>query len=392
MNENYLNNQPDYYDEFEDDEEPIDWAKYISALIRNWKKIAIVTCVFAVLSVIVALNQKRQYNVSVTLAPEAQGSKTGGSLSSLAGMFGVNIGSGSSSADALNITLFPEIATSTPFLTSLFEVELNRMPKLSKNPIEARQIMSGSLETVKLFDYLTKRNEEKGFVAKMMESIFGEKVEDPDYLVVNIDRLTREQGDVLKKMRKMISVNVDKKTAMTTVSVSMEDPLMCAQLADTVCRRLREYVFDYRTEKERLNFEYYQALCDSTYQKMVEAQAAYAESQDKNQGVLLQKVSVRSQRLEQEVSIASQVYQQMVQQREMSRAQLQEVKPVFAVVEPATLPLRPANSRKNTCIVITFLGFILAFGWYVILKDLIASYLPEIKAKIAENKEAGDKV
>lgn len=367
------------------DDEPIDWAKYLKLAIQNWRKIAIVTFCFAVLSVVIALSQKRQYSVSVTLAPEIQGSaRNSGSLGSIASMLGVNLGSGSSSADALNITIFPEIAKSTPFLTQLFDVELNPMPVLPKDKIEARRVLEGPLPSVKLFDFITHRNEEKGFLTKLKESIFGAPVEDPDYLKYDLSRLTREQSLVLQVMQNMINVSVDKKTAVTTVSVSMTDPLMCAQLADTVCRRLREYVYEYRTEKERNNFEYYSALCDSTYQKMVEAQAAYAESMDNNRSVILQKVSVRSQRLEQEASIASQVYQQMVQQRELSRAHLQEVKPVFAVVEPATLPQRPVNSRAKTCILITFLGFALAFAWFVVVSPWMKENIPDLIKTIKE--------
>lgn len=380
---NYQSPQRDKSEVYDD--EPIDWAKYLKLAIQNWRKIAIVTFCFAVLSVVIALSQKRQYSVSVTLAPEIQGSaRNSGSLGSIASMLGVNLGSGSSSADALNITIFPEIAKSTPFLTQLFDVELNPMPVLPKDKIEARRVLEGPLPSVKLFDFITHRNEEKGFLTKLKESIFGAPVEDPDYLKYDLSRLTREQSLVLQVMQNMINVSVDKKTAVTTVSVSMTDPLMCAQLADTVCRRLREYVYEYRTEKERNNFEYYSALCDSTYQKMVEAQAAYAESMDNNRSVILQKVSVRSQRLEQEASIASQVYQQMVQQRELSRAHLQEVKPVFAVVEPATLPQRPVNSRAKTCILITFLGFALAFAWFVVVSPWMKENIPDLIKTIKE--------
>ena len=380
---NYQSPQRDKSEVYDD--EPIDWAKYLKLAIQNWRKIAIVTFCFAVFSVVIALSQKRQYSVSVTLAPEIQGSaRSSGSLGNIASMLGVNLGTGSSSADALNITIFPEIAKSTPFLTQLFDVELNPMPVLPKDKIEARRVLEGPLPSVKLFDFITHRNEEKGFLTKLKESIFGAPIEDPDYLKYDLSRLTREQSIVLQAMQKMINVSVDKKTAVTTVSVSMTDPLMCAQLADTVCRRLREYVYEYRTEKERNNFEYYSALCDSTYQKMVEAQAAYAESMDNNRSVILQKVSVRSQRLEQEASIASQVYQQMVQQRELSRAHLQEVKPVFAVVEPATLPQRPVNSRAKTCIIITFLGFALACAWFVVVSPWMKENIPDLIKTIKE--------
>lgn len=378
MSELNQNNMPQGFEE----EESIDWQKYISAGLKYWRQIVKVTIVFAVLSVVVALCQKRKYVVSVTLAPEVQNPQKSGSLGSIASMFGVNLSSGMASSDALNITIFPEIVGSTPFLTQLFDVQLSPMPKLPDDPLEAKQVLSQPLPTVTYYDHMTGRDKEPGFFKKIITSIFGEDDEDPDYMKVNISMLNKEQDHVLTAMRRSISANVDKKTAMTTIVVSMDDPLMCAQLADTVCQRLREYVFEYRTEKERNNFEYYQSLCDSTYRKMVDAQAALAEVVDNDHSVVLQRVSVRRQRLEQEASLASQVYQQMVQQREMSRAQLQEMKPVFAVVEPATLPQKPANSRRKTCMTITFLGFILACAWFVVGKDWIAENLPALKEKI----------
>lgn len=379
--ENYSDIQ-DIDSDFEEEDVAIDWAKYASALWKHKKKIVIVTVVFAILSIFVALSQEKLYRVSVTLAPEVQTSSRGGGLGNLANMFGVNLGNGSSTADAMNITIFPEIVRSTPFLTDLFEVELNYVPQLPDSKVEARKVLEGPLPTVKLYDHLSGRDKTPSIWSVFRESLFGPTEEDPDYLRVNPSVLTAEQAEVLNKMRRNISASVDKKTTMTTITVMMDKSLMCSQLADTVCRRLREYVFKYRTQKEQSNFDYYQSLCDSTYQTMVAAQAAYASSIDNDRSVVLQSVSVRRQRLEQEASIASQVYQQMVQQREMSRARLQEMKPVFAIVEPATKPFKPVNSRKKICVVITMLGFVLACGWYGFCKELLVEKLPRFQEKI----------
>lgn len=245
--------------------------------------------------------------------------------------------------------------------------------------------MEGPLPTVKLYDHLTGRDKEKGWLRQLKESIFGEEEEDPNYMKANVSLLTKEQQKVVKYMReKLVSADVDKKTAMTTISVVMDDPLMCSQLADTVCRRLREYVFTYRTEKEQQNFDYYEALCDSTYQVMAAAQAAYAAAVDNNQSLIRQTVAVRRERLQQEASMASQIYQQMVQQREVSRAHLQEMKPVFAVVEPGTYPQRPMKSRAKTVLLWGFMGFFLATAWFVLGKEYYDKYLPEAKAMLKQ--------
>lgn len=375
-------NQNQNFQVSDPEEEPIDWAKYIGLFLQNWKKIIIISCIFGAIGIVAALIQKRVYSVSVTLAPEIQNSsRSGGSLGSLASMFGINMSGGANSADALNITVFPEIVSSTPFLTQLFEVELSPKPELPEDPIEARKIMQGPLPTVKLYDHITGRDKEKSWFSQLIQDLFG-KEEDPDYMKTNVSILTSEQNKVVENLRKLIAADVDKKTAMTTISVSLDDPLMCSQLADTVCRRLREYVFKYRTEKEQENFDYYEALCDSTYKKMTEAQAAYAASMDNNHNVILQTVAVRRERLQQEASLASQVYQQMVQQREISRARLQEMKPVFAVVEPSTYPQKPVNSRKKTVLLFGFFGFFLATAWYVLGKEYYDQYLPMVKEMI----------
>lgn len=375
-------NQNQNFQVSDPEEEPIDWAKYIGLFLQNWKKIIIISCIFGAIGIVAALIQKRVYSVSVTLAPEIQNSsRSGGSLGSLASMFGINMSGGANSADALNITVFPEIVSSTPFLTQLFEVELSPKPELPEDPIEARKIMQGPLPTVKLYDHITGRDKEKSWFSQLIQDLFG-KEEDPDYMKTNVSILTSEQNKVVENLRKLIAADVDKKTAMTTISVSLDDPLMCSQLADTVCRRLREYVFKYRTEKEQENFDYYEALCDSTYKKMTEAQAAYAASMDNNHNVILQTVAVRRERLQQEASLASQVYQQMVQQREISRARLQEMKPVFAVVEPSTYPQKPVNSRKKTVLLFGFFGFFLATAWYVLGKEYYDQYLPMVKDMI----------
>lgn len=350
----------------------IDWSRYIQAARRYRKRILLVTGVFAVLSVIIALCQQRVYRVAVTLAPEITNSRSSSSLGSLASLIGLNASAGAVSADAFNITIFPDIAQSTPFLTQLFTVQLAPQPKLPKDPIEARKVLEGPLPTVCLYDHVIGLDREPGLMKRIVTSLFGEKERDPEYLKVNPSLLTKEQEGVVKYLQKHISVSVEKKTAMTTILVSLDDPMMCAQLADTVCRHLRDYVFAYRTEKERNTLSYYEALCDSTYQTMVAAQTAYAANLDNDHSIILQSVNARRQRLQQEAEMASQVYQTMVQQREMSRARLQQLKPVFAVVQPAVTPLRPANSRRNTCIVITFIGLLFSSLWYIVLKDWIA--------------------
>lgn len=374
MNENYQD--PDYGQEIEE-EEQIDWMGYLFLLWSRRRTIIKVTAVFAVFSVVVALCLKRTYRVDVMLAPEVQSSSTRtAGLGGIASMLGIgNLALGTSS-DALNITIFPEIVSSTPFIVSLFDVKLT--PYVS--PEDLKDGAAPGVP-VSLYDHLCGKDKEPGLLSQMLISIFGkEEEEEPNF---SISSLTKEQSRAVEKMRKKMWADVDKKTGVTSLSVILDDPLMAVQLADTVCRRLQEYVFDYRTQKERDNLKYYSDLTDSAYVQLVAAQTAYAQSVDNDHSVILQSVSVRRQRLQNEMNLREQVYSQMLQQRELVRGRVQEMKPVFAVVEPATFPQKPVRSRRKICVVITFLGFVGSCAWIL----FGASFYASMKEKLAAKKE-----
>ena len=376
MNENYQD--PYLFEEDDEEDDPIDWMGYFMSLWNNKKKIIAISFAFAILSVCIALMQKRQYSLSVVMAPEVQGKAGSGSLGGIASMLGMGNLSLGSSSDALNISLFPEIAGSTPFLEGLLDVTVT--PYISPKDVK-KGVKPGAPTTV--FLHLLGKDKESGFLSQIKTSIFGEKEEDEE--LVYEYGFSPMQDIALKKISKLIGVDVDKKTGVTTLTVKFDDPLMAMQLADTVLNRLQNKVFEYRTKKERENFEYYSALADSAYEKLVAAQAAYAQSMDNDRNVILQSVSVRKQRLQNEVTLCEQVYTQMAQQRELSRARVQEVKPVFAVIEPPVFPQRPANSRAKTCIVITFFGFFMTCAWYLFGAPLYANLKEQFAARMAED-------
>ena len=381
MSQNEQYNQPNsgYDDMYEEDEEPIDWAAYISKLLLYWKKIVIITCIFGAIGIVVALCQKPMYSVSITLAPEVQGGSKTSSLGGIASMLGMGNLTMGSSTDALNITLFPDICHSTPFLTQLFDVELHPYvsTKDAKNGVVA--------EPTTVYRHMTGDDIHKGWVTQIVESIFGTEEEEDD--IINISHLSLKQNKAVIALKESISADVDKKTGITTISVTMDDRKMATELADTVCCRLQNYIDLYRTKKERENLAYYDTLANEALEKLVQAQSAYASSMDYDRDVSLLSLSSRKERLQQEADLANQVYTQLVQQREMARAKVMELRPVFAVVEPATLPQRPNKSRKNTVLIFGFLGFVFSAVWYLFGKDFLGDTIAQVKDKIAEIKK-----
>lgn len=83
-------------------------------------------------------------------------------------------------------------------------------------------------------------------------------------------------------LSKRISVLVDKKTGLTTLSVTMQDARIAACLTDSVMYRLQDYVTEYRTNKARQDFEFQKKLFARKKKEYEIAQENYAKFSDAN--------------------------------------------------------------------------------------------------------------
>ena len=354
------------------EESSIDWQDLLSKAWKGKKFIITVTVVFMFLGLISALTMTRIYTSKVTLVPEL-GKSTSSSLSSLSSMLGLGGMTMGSSADAYHVTVYPEVVASTPFVAKMFDMRVTD----PKKGIDTTLIGYLSRERFSIGNVI-------GYVTKPIFSLFSNKEEETKGNELNLFHLTKEQDRIVKTMNKAIQVDVDKKTGETTIQVTMDNPVIAATVADTVCKHLREYIVEYRTRKAREDLENYKKIADESYQRYLKASKAYAYYQDHNRGLILNAVISEGSRLSNELQIASQLYQQMKLQAEMARGKVIDEKPVFAIIQPATVPLLPQNSRAKVLIIWTFVGFVLSCVWVLYGKEYWQkgkTMLNEIKSK-----------
>lgn len=342
-NKNYQN--PDVQ-EPENDELEIDWMDILHRIYAIRKTLYKAAGVGVVLGIIIALSIPKQYTVTVTLSPEMGGDKASGGLASLASSF-LGGSASSSSNDALNVTLAPDIVSSTPFILELFNTRV--------------QTLDGKLDTT-LVTYLDEQKQPwwgyikavPGLAINTVKSLFTEKVDTVSML--NPFQLTEKEAAKVEGLRKAIIANVDKKTAMTTITVTLQDPKVTAIVADSVVGKLQQYIVDYRIKKAKEDCAYLEELYKERQKEYYQAQSKYAHYFDTNRNIAFQSVRAEQERLQNDMNLAYQVYSQVAQQLQVARAKIQEEKPVFAVVEPATIPLLPSGtSRKVILLSIVFL-------------------------------------
>ena len=364
MTENKNYQQPDVQ-EPENDEQEIDWMEVLRKIIAIRKTLYKAAGVGLILGIIIALSIPKQYTVTVTLSPEMGGDKASSGLASLASSF--LGGSNSNSPDALNATLAPDIVASTPFILELFNTKV--------------QMLDGKLDTTLVayldeqkspwFSYIVKA---PGMAIGAIKSLFSEETDTTS--VLNPFQLTEKEASKVESIKQAITAEVDKKTAKTTISVTLQDPKVTAIVADSVVAKLQQYIIDYRIKKAKEDCAYLEQLYKERQQEYYDAQSKYAHYFDSNRNIALQSVRAEQERLQNDMNLAYQVYSQVAQQLQVARAKIQEEKPVFAVVEPATVPLQPSGtSRKMILVGVVFLAICGTGAW----KLLGVSYLQKIR-------------
>ena len=357
------------YNNHNDEELEIDLMDLLRKVIGIRKKIYKAAGIGLIIGVIVAISIPKQYTVEVTLSPE-MGNNKGGGLSGLAASFlgsGVSMGDGT---DALNASLSADIVSSTPFL-----LELSNM----KVPV------SGS-EKISLSSYLDEESSPwwsyvigfPGMVIGGVKSLF---IEDEDESIFSDKasqgtiELSKKESQKIESLKKKIVASVDKKTSMTSVTATFQDSKVAAVVADSVVKKLQEYIIDYRTSKSKEDCLYLEKLFKERQQEYYEAQRKYADYMDSHDNIILQSVRTEQERLQNDMSLAYQVYSQVAGQLQVARAKVQEEKPVFAVVEPAVVPLYPSGtSRKVYVLVFVFLSVCIVIFWNLFGKDFLNKF------------------
>ena len=343
------------------DEMEIDLMELLRKIIAIRKTLYKAVGIGLIIGIIVALSVPRKYTVAVTLSPEMSNSKANSGLASMAASFlGAGTGMSGDGSDALNASLSPDIVSSTPFLLELLSMNV---------PVDSEES-----EKIDLGSYLDTQSSPwwsyvmglPGMAISGVRSLFSDKDESVGLRNSQSGtlELTEEEDKKITSLKKDITAVMDKKTAITNVSVTLQDPIVAAIVADSVVHKLQEYIIGYRTFKAKEDCAYLERLFKERQEEYYAAQKKYAEYVDTHDNLILQSVRAEQQRLQNDMRLAYQVYSQVANQLQVARAKVQEEKPVFAVVEPAVVPQQPSGtSRKMYVIIFVFLSVATVIVW-----------------------------
>lgn len=368
---NEQNREIPYVQEFDG----IDFKALFRKLFREWRVILKWCGVAIVLALIVGFSVPKKFTVTSRMSLESSSGSGGGggTLSALAGMAGINLGSLTSSTDAISPELYPEILSSTPFALELFPL-----------PVEFKDRKG---ETLKMpyyeyvRDYMRKPwwnavIHAPSAVLGWFLGLFVKKTEKDDaasgifdIALVDPRNLTLEEAAVTGDIWKSISWSVDKKTSAIRLSVSAQNPDVALQVSEAVVSLLQQYLTDYRTEKARRDLAYYEQLYEEAKTDYFRAQQRYADFMDRNQSIITQRGRAEQDRLKNEVSLTYSLYTSCAQQVQTAKAKVQFDTPAFNMIEPPHVPLTGKPSKKILLAVFIFVGALLSMLWILWGRD-----------------------
>lgn len=295
----------------------------------------------------------RYYKCTVSLAPEPSGPSMSGSLSSLASSFGIGNLAKMASQDAISSDIYPNVIASKNFIAELLTTEVTTKD-----------------DNTKCTYYVYLRDKQKSAWWSQVTGAISNWIKPSKKDLYNgeeklsIFNLTKQQEDIFAAVNGNVTCDVDKKTDVVSITMKDQDPLVCATMADVTCQKLQAFIIKYRTNKARIDYEYYKKLREESRAEYDKARQAYADYADAHQNVTLINYTAKTEDLENEMQLKHNIYTAMNTQMQAAMAKLQEATPAFTVIESASIPIRPAGPKRMIIsIAMMILSFFVLSGW-----------------------------
>lgn len=339
----------------------IDLLALVTKLWIKRKFIVKVSLIGLLLGMIVAYSIPKEYTTTVILAPEQSSSSTG-NIGSLASIAGFNLNNTKSNSD-LSSDIYPDIIRSTPFLLGLSNIHIS--DKIAKIDTTLFAYIESDQKTAWWKNILG--------IPFHLIGLFSSSTDQQGDLQNKKNTLTKAELEVISNISQRINISIDKKTNVITLTTTMQNPEVSSQVADTLTSYLQSYIISYRTEKARSDLSFSERLYNESKIEYDKVQCKYADYLDKNQNVILASYRVNQEKLQNEVSLAYSVYNQMAQQLQMAKVKVQDQTPVYTVIQPPIVPIIPAKPNKKMIVVgFTFL-FAIGVCCFILGKDLLVS-------------------
>ncbi len=323
----------------------IDLIELLKIAWNGRKQIIIISFVFVLVGVALALLSPIVYTSSTTFINSQTESSSGLGLSGVASLVGVNLGSMSSGSE-IPPSMYPQIAESVQFKRDLLNSYIDEK------------------EQIKLEDFLANYNDIEKSLTENKNKLFISEYEDKLFNVIN---------DV-------ISISVNQKDGFVTILANMPESEYAANTCINAREILQETVINNKIKSAKQKLEYSEKQLTSKRIEFEEIQNKLAYFNDSNLNLVTSSVINEREKLEAEFQIINAVMIELSKQVEQSKLQVSEDTPVFSIVKEASMAVKRSSPKRTQMVLIFgFIGLVTSIS-YTLIKSPIAQILKEINS------------
>lgn len=295
----------------------------------------------------------RYYTASVKLAPEVGGVSVSSTIGSIASSFGFDLDEMQSN-DAITPLLYPDLMEDNGFVAELLKVQI-----VTKD---------GSIKT-SYHDYLQKHQKPSWWILPVIwiKKLFA-KPPIAGWAEMDPYNIPKSEYELAESVRGNIKIEFNKKTALITINVEAQDPLVCRTMADSTMERLQQFIINYRTSKARNDYEYYQKLANDAKHEYEKTRQIYANMADANTKIALKSVEMKLEDLENDLQLKFNTYTTVSTQMQAAKAKVQERTPAFTTIKGASVPVKPAGPKRMIFILVVLVLTAVGTSAYILMK------------------------
>jgi len=334
-----------------------DYISLIEVIYKLWNERFIIyknTIIFFIIGLVYSVFQTKIYEASSTFYPHYEKIDGNPSISSLAGLAGINLSNSELSSD-VPTSLYPNLINSAPFKNKILDQGII----FNNKKITYREY----LLTKKTFFSFNILSFISGFFNK--ESV-NSNLKDNNYIMLNY-----EDYSLHKDLNDIIGIEVNEKDGYIKLTVKDEIASISAEIAKTAEETLQESIINFKLKNIKSVYSFTLDQLESSKKSFYILQDSLANFKDRNKNIRSDLFLNKLNRLETEYNIASSVYNELASTKEKVAIDVQKNTPIFTIIDPVTLPLEKSYPiRSQIVLFFTFFGFILICGW-IIVKDVL---------------------
>lgn len=338
-------------------------GSWLEVFKAKWKVIAIALVAGAVLGALASIIKKPVYTAETSFVLEETNMSGMGSMSGIASLLGVNLGSLGSGSGLFQGDNIMELYRSE-----------NMLSKTLLSPFEEGDSSYRLIDRYIQFNKLDKKWAYEVDFSKLNFSLPRE-----DFSVQQ-DSVVREIVKEIKK-RNLVVDKPDRKLSIIKVVIKSKDEPFSKVFNETLVTNVNEFYHLTKTKKTGENLAILQNQSDSVRSVLDESIKRYARVQDQvpNPNPLLQSGTVESRSSQVDVQASIAVFEEIVKNLEIAKINHRNNSPLIQIIDSPRYPLEESRIKLGVGIAVgAFIGLIISI-FYIYFTTLLWTHLHEEK-------------